>query len=170
MFSACSSDDSGSNTNPETNFESTISISGVAFIPGGSSDVFGSPLVTSLTEGTNNGLTNVRTFHMIQTGAMGDIAAVKSLNINLLYPINQTSINGTYGFEYNENNPTADPYILGSYMQGMNMEAYAEGTITVTDLGNNKFKLVFNNVVTNGGKTITGSIEGTFELDTDDSE
>ena len=170
MFSACSSDDSGSDTNPETSFESTISIDGVAFVPGGSSNVFGSPLGTSLTEGINNGESNVRIFQMVQTGAMGDIEAMKSLNINLIYPANQTNINGTYGFEYNENDPMGDPYIQGSYMQGMNMEPYTEGTITVTDLGNNNFKLVFNNVATSGGKTITGNIEGTFELDTDDFE
>ena len=173
MFSACSSDDSGSTTNPtnpETSIESTISIDGVAFVPGSPNNLMGNPLVTNLTEGINNGQSNIRIFQMVQAEAMNDIGAIKSLNINLTYPANQANINGTYGFEYNEDDPMADPYILGSYMQGMNMQPYTEGTITVTDLGNNKFKLVFNNVVASQGSSITGSVEGTFDVETDDFE
>lgn len=168
MFTSCSSDDSGSTTSPTTSFESNILIDGAAFVPGSPNNLLGNPLGTAFTEGINNGQSNVRIFQMVKTGAMGDIQAVQSLNLSLIYPAAQTSINGTYGFDYNEDNPMATPYIQGSYMKGMNMEPYTDGTITVTDLGNNKFKLVFNNVATNQGSSIAGSIEGTFEVDSED--
>ena len=56
----------------------------------------------------------------------------------------------------------------GSYTVGFNSYSFDDGSLSIVDLGNNKFKLTFNNV--NGTnlfddslqKTITGYCEGVF--------
>jgi len=165
MFSSCSSDDSGDAT---ASFVSTISIDGVAFIPATPNNPVASPIATSFEAGVNNGESNLRIFHMLKTGTIGDINGMESIQLSVFYPTTQTSVNGTYDFDFNMEE-ISDPYIQGSYTQGMSMETFQDGTITVTDLGNNKFKIVFNNVVTTQSQMgITGSIEGTFEFQSQD--
>lgn len=165
MFSSCSSDDSGEAT---ASFVSTIAIDGVAFIPATPNNPIASPIATSFEAGVNNGESNLRTFHMLKTGEVGDINGMESIQLSVIYPATQTSVDGTYDFDFNMEE-FSDPYIQGLYMRGMGMETFQDGTITVTDLGNNKFKIVFNNVVTAENQTsITGNIEGTFEFQSED--
>lgn len=161
MFSSCSSDDSGSTT---ASFVSSILIDGVAFVPGTPNNPVASPIATYFEAGVNNGESNIRVFSMLKTGAVGDIQAMESIQLNVFYPVTQTSVSGTYDFDFNFEE-ASDPYIQGFYSKGMDMESFENGTITIVDLGGNKFKIVFNGVVTRQNQVgITGSLEGTFEL------
>lgn len=163
MLSSCSSDDAGSTTN--VGFESSILINGVGFIPGTPNPDLVPPANTAFDTNVNNGLSNFRIFQLVSTPSLGDLQGTKALQVSIMYPITQASVNGTYDFALSEPE-LAGPYVQGTYVQGMSMDLFKQGTLTVTDLGNNKFKLVFNNVVTNETQTtIAGSFEGTFVVD-----
>lgn len=151
-LTGCSSDDSDSN--PE---DTNIFIDGVAFNSSGA--VF--PFFSTNTTFQENSDSKTRLFQMISTNS--DFSAMEQLSLSINYPTAQSSINGTYPIGSIED-PSAD----GGYSNGDATYFMEEGTVTVTDLGNSKFKLQFNNVIAVDfdevlpNKTITGSYEGTF--------
>ncbi|HEX8562118.1 MAG TPA: hypothetical protein VF676_03965 [Flavobacterium sp.] len=162
LFSTGCSDDEGS---ASTGFDSNILVNGIEFTPSANNDVTQN-VVTSLTEGVNNGEANVRTFHLNKTTT--DLSTMEALQFSLIYPVAQSSIDGTYNLD---SEGTIDPNLMaqGMYMLGGTFYSFTGGTITFDDLGGNKFRIEFNSVVatdifTSGTKTITGHFEGTFAV------
>ena len=157
LMTGCSSDDS------DTNAQATnIMIDGVAFNAAGAV----APFFNASTTFQQNSQMNSRSFSLISIS--GGIENSEQLSLNFLYPLLQTSINGTYTI--NSDDFDDENISLGMYTKGSNYYGFDSGTITVTDLGNSKFKLQFNNVVAIDiqevlpSKTLTGSYEGTFTL------
>lgn len=152
MFTSCSSDDSDSNV-----AGSNISISGVAFNASGAV----APFFNASTLFQADGDTNTRLFQLTSFSSTAN--STEQLAVTINYPASQTSINGTYPVDSFED-VSAD----GGYTIGQETYFFEEGTVTVTDLGNNKFKLQFNNVTAVEfdevlpNKTITGAYEGVF--------
>jgi len=113
---------------------------------------------------------NTRGF-FITNGDATTEANAKVVSVIIRYPTGQASINGTYGIvDINEANPGA--FVACSFSDSTGEFGgdpdTTTGTITVTDNGNNNFKLVFNNIVLKdieGGtatKTITGYCQTGF--------
>ena len=152
MFTGCSSDDSDSN-GAATN----VMINGVAFNQSGAV----APFFSASTVYQEDGETKVRLFQL--TSFSGNLNSTEQLSLSITYPSTQTSINGTYPVDSFEDT-SAD----GGYSISEESYFFEEGTVTVTDLGNNKYKLQFNNVIAVEydevlpNKTITGAYEGIF--------
>ncbi|UUC43929.1 hypothetical protein [Flavobacterium cerinum] len=121
-----------------------------------------------MTAPTNN-TAKVRTFIMVNQ--MESVSDMKTITLAVSYPATQATINGTYPImqtlSFDENSA------LISYMDsdgGFGGEEFnATGSVTITDNGNNNYKLVFNNVITqgvtsSGTKTITGYCQPTFAV------
>lgn len=166
LFTGCSGDDSSEpvTENPidETSFTSSILIQGQGFSPSESSAM--TPTVmTHFQAGAENGMSNVRTFHLMKIGT--NVNSMEAIQLTILYPLEQSSVNGTYSFNFDD---VEENFAQGMYMKGTSGYVFNTGTIAVTDMGNNKFKLVLSNVVCalmadeTNTKTITGSFEGTF--------
>lgn len=167
LLTSCSDNSSDnvnddSNNNTDTAFESEILVNGQAFIPTPNTETL-QTIMTDLTEGADNGVDNVRTF------SMSNVAAHESIQLIVVYPAAQGSIDGTYSFSTEDIGVTG-PYAQGNYIENSAFTFFNGGTVTVQDLGDNKFKLQFNNAtagdmfsgtVTN---TITGSCQGTFTI------
>lgn len=161
VFSACSTDDGGSTPG----FESHIQVDGQTFTPSANSAMLDN-VVTTFTEGVNNGEARVRTFHMIKSTA--NVATMEAIQVSVIYPVTQASVTGTYEFNYD----TIDPNLMaqGMYMIGTSGYTFGAGSMTVTDLGDNKFKLEFDSVIATNimnqeQRTVTGYIEGTFAVE-----
>ncbi len=166
LFAGCSGDDSGGSS---SSFVSTILVNGNTFTPGNNSGD-NEYVITTYEAGVNSGAANARTFHL-QT-ASTNIATLEGIAVSIIYPVAQTSVNGTYSFDID--GPGVDPNNIaqGTYIQGTNGYTFKNGSVTIEDLGNNKFKLTFNTVGADDypyegpvAKTITGYAEGTFELE-----
>lgn len=164
LFTGCSGDDSSDPvTDPieEVSFTSSILIQGQAFAP--SENSMAPSVMTHFQAGVENGMNNVRTFHLIKTGT--NINSTEAIQLTILYPFGQNSVNGTYSFNFDD---VEENFAQGMYVTGTSGYVFNTGTITVTDMGENKFKLVLNNVVSalmtdeSNTKTVTGSFEGTF--------
>lgn len=163
IISSCSSDDNGSNSSNGSSFVSKILVDSKSFTPLENTDDDNN-IVTSYDAGINNGEANSRTFHLFKLTS--NLATSESIQISVIYPVSQTNINGTYSLKISDID--VNRMIQGSYTLGFNSYLFDDGSLTVVDLGNNKFKLTFNNVsaidrfdmITQ--KTITGYCEGEF--------
>ena len=163
IISICSSDDNSSSSSNESSFISKILVDGKSFVPLANTDE-DSNIVTSFESGVNSGQANLRTFHLFKLTS--NLSTSESLQLSIIYHISHSSINGTYSLTISdiEVNTAAQ----GSYTVGFNSYSFDDGSLSIVDLGNNKFKLTFNNV--NGTnlfddslqKTITGYCEGVF--------
>ncbi|MDI1255706.1 MAG: hypothetical protein PSV16_06360 [Flavobacterium sp.] len=160
LFSSCSgSDDGGS-----ASVTSHIMINGTLFTPDANTGMLQN-IVTSFQAGSNSGAANTRVFALNNQGT--SLSDSKSIEVIVTYPFSQASIDGTYlldgGLSGNVNN-----YAGGSIFDSGAFLSFASGTVTVTDLGNNKFKLEFNNAVAENfldetvTSTVTGYFQGTF--------
>lgn len=116
-----------------------------------------------------NGGTNVRTFTMVNQAV--SISDVKTIMLTVSFPNVGASINGTYPIMQTLSN--TENAALIAYQESDNTfgggEFNATGSVTITDNGNNNFKLVFNNVVVQGAtstntKTLTGYCQPTFAV------
>lgn len=158
MFTGCSGDDDASPVNNNDNdFVSTIQIENEPFTPSGGANA----AITSYIE---NSETTMRSFLM--TKQTTNIQTLETLSVSIVYPSGQASINGTYTFDFFNSD---DSHAMGMYMKGQGSESlsFEDGTITVTDMGNNKYKLQFNNAKMEDfdeteTRTVTGYFEGTF--------
>jgi hypothetical protein len=152
LLTGCSSDDSDSNSEG-----TNILIDNVAFNASGA--VY--PFFNANTVYQEDSQSKVRLFQLASFS--GNTNSTEQLSVSISYPVAQTSINGTYPVDSFEDTSADGGYSIGD-------EAYffEGGTVTVTDLGNNKYKLQFNNVIAVEfdevlpNKTITGSYEGIF--------
>lgn len=155
---SCSKSDS-SNTSSSDN---TLKISSVKFVPGTNSNSI-NYVITSFQAG-GNGNPNSR-FFILDTDIQS--SAPESIQIEVLYPEAQTSINGTYSLD--ELPGDFNNYAQCAYSIGSNSYHSASGNVIISDLGNNKFKLEFDLPVTLrpddtslANKTLTGIYTGTF--------
>lgn len=152
LLTSCSSDD-----NESTPEATNIMIDNVPFNQSGAV----APFFSAYTMYQADSESKVRTFQLASSGST--IASTEQITLSVTYPVSQTSINGTYPVDSFEV-VSAD----GGYMKGEDGYFFEEGTVTVTDLGSNKYKLKFNNVIavdeseTLPNKTFTGSYEGIF--------
>lgn len=162
MLSSCSGDEASSTAD----LQSSLLVNGASFIPGSINHQLFPPLTTTLETGVNNGASHNRIFHLVKIASLDNLQAVTGIQVVITYPASQASVTGTYSFS--ESADTAAAYAEGAYADGLRLDAFKSGLVTVTDLGNDRFKLVFTNVVTLLNQTtIIGSFEGTFEEDTD---
>lgn len=148
LFMNCSSNDDGKIV--DTTIFSTILVNGVAFVP----DFL--KLEPSIT-GTNENLT----FNLM------DIANGQSLIVSIQYPENTAnSPNGIYDFGIGETGTML--FASGSFTSNDFIYSLAGYTVQVTKLlGNNKYKLDFQNVeaveINTGNMIIiSGTCEGNF--------
>ncbi|MGK4568035.1 hypothetical protein [Flavobacterium sp. 3HN19-14] len=151
LFISCS----GKDDDEDNSFNSQIFIDGVLFAPTSAADLTTSFVVT------DNGTTNHRNFSIKKVGQ----ATNDRITVAITLPINQ-SINGTFGFTDN----TQDFILEAFFTKGNDaIFQFGSGTLKFTDLGHDRFRIDFNNVVANGvltsaeNKTITGFIEGKFK-------
>lgn len=160
MLFACSSDSDGGDP-----FNSTLKVNGANFVPDEEMNMPNN----KVTYYQETGGVNSRSFNLMRTNANG---SVELLNLGIVYPADQGSINGTY--------PVEAPGVLGNnfHVTGLylNSEAgfnFKTGSVTIHDLGHNRFKIAFNNVVSRDynnnftPKTITGSANGIYTLGED---
>lgn len=171
LFTNCSKDEPTTQTPvvvPIPSLPSNILVGAANFAPSVPSDLIQS-VTTVYEENTSAGVAT-RTFHLIKYNTVGSIEAMESIQIAIVYPITQTKIDGTYSLLKSEMTSTLSASV--NYSKGSSGYFSEDGQIKVTDLGSNKFKLEFIDVLTfdyltpSGQRKITGDFEGTF---TDDS-
>ena len=153
---ACSSDDTAPNV-----FDSHIFINGSAYTPrknaGGVNSI--------RTQAQHVAGQRSRNFIMSTYSGVGDLSP-SSLVVRIYYPESQSSINGTYGFDGAAF--STGRFAAGNYGQGPNTAyAFDSGAVTVTHLGQNRYKLEFDNIhglfaPTSWEVLVTGYFDGTF--------
>jgi len=152
MFTSCSSDDNDSNVEA-----TNIMIDNVPFNQSGAV----APFFSANTMFDSDDDSKMRSFQLASFG--NGTSPAEQITLFITYPASQASVNGTYPVD-SFDDASAD----GGYMRGEDGYFFEEGSVTVTDLGNNKYKLQFNNVIavdeaeTLPNKTFTGSYEGVF--------
>ena len=169
LFAGCSSGDDSpepiptSPTGPvaetpiEVPFTSSITIDGQGFSPSVSKTTGTTYTVRTHFSPAEGGNGNIRSFHLVQGGT--ETYNTYILQLFVMYsPTNH--INGTYPLNI-------EGVSQGSYSAPGKNFNFTGGTVTVTDLGSYKFRLVFNNVICseyNGSDTkiIKGSFESPF--------
>ena len=158
-FLSCNDDDK-TITYPAAIFDSQITVDGTLFIPN-QNTINESFITTGMTTGTSN----ERIFKLIKNNGMDDIGALK---IEVTYPLDQSSVSGLYTFDSSQS--TEERHVIGYYEEFSGNYPFRDGTITITDLGNNTYKLEFNTVgILNAGfenylRTVTGYFTGTFKV------
>jgi hypothetical protein len=170
LFTNCSKDEPTTKTpivTPLPTLPSNIVVGGFAFAPSVPSDLIQS-LTTVYEENTSAGIAT-RTFHLVKFNSVGSIEGMESIQIAIVYPISQTKIDGTYSLLKSDITSTLSASV--NYSKGSSGYFSEDGQIKVTDLGSNKFKLEFMDVLTVDYLTpiskrkITGDFEGTFKDD-----
>lgn len=140
---------SGSDDSKSSAFTSTITLNGDAFKP------LPNQAVTTIQYNVNGNAANLRKFTMVDNQS-------RSLVLSIQYPVNQSSVDGEYTFNaINPNNKASLQY--GN--QSNNMVALSTGTVNVSDLGEGKYRIFFNNVPVTDTQlvvTVVGTAEGTF--------
>jgi hypothetical protein len=145
---SCQSDDNGSKVNL---INSTIKVDGIAFVPNEIKVENGTPNFSG--EGS-----------LVFT--MKNTSENEQLIVKIDYPLTSSSApNGVYDFGIGVIGTML--FAQGNYSKGINYYSLAGYTVQVTSLGNNKFKLEFQNVQavsinTNTISIITGYCEGNF--------
>lgn len=164
-LTACSGDDAESTNNNNNNnnpsFDSDLYLDGQLYVPGNNPG----SVATYFETGIDNGVHDMRTFHLMKAG--NDIGSSSSIQFIVAFPTGE-NIDGTYDFigdswELNE------PYAQLAVMQGLEMYTAMEGSLTVTELGVNEYKIEINDelVLTTpmdpmSTVTLSGSFEGEF--------
>ncbi|RTY89820.1 hypothetical protein [Flavobacterium sp. GT3R68] len=155
-------------TGEETTSGDTMFVNDVAFPIGANGGIGSFYNSTMFHAGTSTGDYNIRTFTIVKANSTSEEDA-DTINLSIFYPVSQ-SIDGTYNLDFNS---SALPSTYAVCVFANSAETFgdgenaATGTVTITDNGNNNFKIVFNNVVltkeaTGGSKTITGYCAPTF--------
>lgn len=168
LFAGCSSGDDSPEPIPTTPtdpvtvpveipFTSSITIDGQGFSPSVSETTGTTYTVRTHFSRTEDKSTNIRSFHLIQGGT--ETYNTYILQLFVMHP-STNHINGTYPLNI-------EGVSQGSYSAPGKNFNFRSGTVTVTDLGSYKFRLVFNDVICSeyidsGTKTIKGSFESPF--------
>lgn len=163
LFLACSKDDASpkSNSTTNTSFTSTIKVDGVGFTPT-SDDI---DILTKYTQASAELPLQTRLFSLTKSST--SVLDFEKIQVTIFYPSDQINVSGTYQLK-----DLATGLVVGgkgSYSYGSQMYTFVSGTVIITDLGKNKFKVEFNNAKVHDAfdsptvyKTITGYFEGTF--------
>ncbi|TRW24725.1 hypothetical protein FMM05_09475 [Flavobacterium zepuense] len=157
LFASCGDDDASTSALPN-DYQSSITIDGVAFTPSPAT-ASESHVVTSASHGAPN--VSERTFVIRQAG---NNTVFKGISLYTNYT--GTNASGTYTVY--PAGPVENEFTGGgSYMLDDMVFPFNEGsTFKVTDLGNNKFKIELNNIHIGDGiaspMIINGTFEGTF--------
>lgn len=162
LGASCSKDensDSNSNPTPNPNNISNININLNSFQP----SISPTTLFTTLENGVNNGQANRRTFYLRKDND-ASIASDEYMELKITYPIS-TTINGTYVF-INNNIPN-NTMATGSFVNNTDSYIFKQGAIIVSDLGENKYKIEFENAsispfISSLQIPVTGFYEGKF--------
>ena len=163
LFFACSKDDASpeSNSTINTSFTSTIKVDGAGFTP--SKDNIN--ILTKYTPASAELSLQSRLFSLTKESM--SVMDFEIIQVTIFYPSDQTSITGTY--ELKDLGTGLSVSGKGSYSNGSKMYIFSSGTVKITDLGKNKFKLEFVDAKAKNDfdspkvyKTITGYFEGTF--------
>lgn len=154
---SCSTDDD--NRFVENDYVSDIKIDDKAFMP--------SPRTASksyVTTWAYGGVSEIKTrvFSLVKHNDKEELR--ESMDIVITYK--GTTATGTYSLPENWfiDNESDLPYYDGAFSRGFEYNAFSGGTITINEIGDNKFRIQFNAVQTGSlpAKTINGSFEGTF--------
>lgn len=160
---------SSSNSTDEISdvFDSQLVVNGEAFIPdrNDDGDEFDSDgVLTSLTVDNGNGM---QTRHFTLLKYMGFQGYTPSIRISITYPQTQSSVDGTYVF-----GQSGIAYATGTCNRNEPYWAtFNAGSVTVTSLDNNRFKLEFDsasgpvNVPVAINNTVEGYFDGTFKVE-----
>lgn len=163
LLTSCSKDNdsASSNVDPSVNPNniSNINIIQVSFQP----TISPATLSTFLELGVNNGQANRRTFTLIKNDQT--FSTNGDMEIKITYPNSNASINGTYNF-INNNLPNNE-MATGSFINTNDNYIFKQGAVTITDLGNNFFKITFVNASISPFSSslqipVTGYYEGKF--------
>ena len=154
---SCQTDDE--NRFVENDYVSDIKIDGEAFIP--SPRTASKSYVTTWAYG-NEGEMKTRIFSLVKYNDKQELH--ESIEIVVTYDGPDAS--GTYNLPEDWFVESDLPGYDGAFIKGFEYDAFIGGTITVTELGNNKFRIHFNDVQAGiPSKTINGSFEGTFTIE-----
>ncbi len=163
-----STDDSNSNTS--VTVISNIFVGGNAFTFGGNSTADNSNTVTSSVT-ANGAVAQTKTFSLRHPNT--GTSVLEAMNVSITRPSSQSSITGTYYISAADG-ATTNNNVSGYYQKSGFLGFYFKsGSVSVTDIGNNNYKLIFNNIVSSddpfdsGGnvKPITGTYQGNFVVE-----
>ena len=148
---SCTSDDDNANIN----FDSTLAIDDVAFLSGNST-----PAAYVYDNGSPDQVYRKMTFAIEKkAGNSNDV-----ITFSIYNPGTQSGFSGTYSLGIVE---MGDRYANGTYVGGGKYYAITGASITVTDLGNARYRIQFNDCMaldtnTSLVRQLTGSFEGVF--------
>lgn len=165
---SCSSSSSSSSNDPiDTTVPliSTIHIDSDSFSPGVNSNTNNSNTITTA-QLINEGAAKKVTFTLRKPFV--NIFQLEGIVVDVVYPVSQSSISGTYYVTSSEGG-SINNYVSGNYFNSSSSYYFKSGSVSVTDLGNSNYKLIFNNVVVTNNpfgvgvlKSITGTYQGNF--------
>lgn len=152
LLLSCSSDD---NSIPNYgSYSSSVMIAGNAFLPNENSET-GSYLTTS-TSTVNN--VNYKIFHLEKNTNV--FAELEILHFSLKYPSSMLSIDGSYNIvPYDAESEVS---IFGSYKLGSVYYYFDSGVVKILELGDNKYKFTFKDVVVKDDLEVKKTINGVF--------
>ena len=155
IFISCSTDED--NRFVENDYVSDIKIDGKTFMP--SPKTASKSYVTTWAYGAEGEL-KTRIFSLVKHNDKDELR--ESIEIVVTY--NGSTATGTYSLPESWFMETPAPGYDGAFSKGFEYNAFTGGTITITEIGGNKFRIQFNNVQTGStfSKIINGSFEGTF--------
>jgi hypothetical protein len=153
---ACSSSDED---NLGLMYASNIKVGGEPFIPTKYTETDPWSIFTRFEAGIEGTDTNRRTFRFLSYH--DDQQFIDEIYVSVAFPSSQEKADGTYVF--NADNQNASAY----YRIGTAYFSFVSGTVSVTELGNNNFKLKFTTIMARDSydgaeKTVTGYFKGTF--------
>ena len=163
LLFGCSSD---SSTETPDVFDSQLVVNGESFTPdrNDDDDAFNSDGVLTSIIADNGDGKQTRKFILLKY--MGFQGYTPSIRIDITYPQTQATADGTYYF-----GQTGDSFATGICNRNEPYWAtFNSGSVTVTTLGNNRFKLEFQsasgpvNVPVAVNNTVEGYFDGTFKV------
>lgn len=155
-------------TSEETTSGDMLFVNDIAFPIGANGGLGDFHNITMFHAGVDSDDYNLRTFTIVKGNSTSEEDA-DTINLSIFYPVSQ-SIDGTYNLDF-DSAALPSTYALCVFANSTETfgdgENAATGTVTITDNGNNNFKIVFNNAVLTsetiaGSKTITGYCAPTF--------
>lgn len=148
MLVSCNSDDD----NSAVNGVSTLTVNNIPFEIGRSAD--------NVTTKFYNEFQS-RVF-FISNGKMNDSWSGSAISFSIHYAAGQTSATGIYTIDEFDN--------YGYYLMGDYGVQFVSGTVSITELGNDIYKIVFTDLITDSHSTspspditVQGSFEGSFK-------
>ena len=158
LLISCSADED--NRFVENDYVSDIKIDGKTFMP--SPKTASKSYVTTWAYGEENEM-KTRIFSLVKHNDKDELR--ESMEIVVTY--SGPTATGTYNLPEDWFIESGQPGYDGAFSQGFEYNAFTGGTITIIEIGDNKFRIQFNDVTTGSlpAKNINGSFEGTFTFE-----